>query len=116
MDSKAKTKQVKQIYDIPGIENMLDYVFKFGSYDINDRIKSYTYKKGYPISLTEDLEDVIEICIISDESTILSEEYLKDLITEHNIYFLSMNWYKYILDEDDQYTNYELKKGYYYTS
>lgn len=54
MSSKIKTKQVKEIYQIPGIENMLDYVFTFASYDKYDRIKGYTYKKSYPISFTED--------------------------------------------------------------
>ena len=99
------TTKVKNIYDIPGIEDLIDEVFEFGSYTLSDNIRSYSIQE-------DDL--AVEICIVSDENEILADEILKDLTTQENISYFSMSWYKLEFNELDHLPTSTRLKGYYW--
>jgi hypothetical protein len=85
-------RDVKEIYQIPEIENFLNIEFSFGSYDLDSNIRTY--------SLDNENSYSIEISIISDESTIFDKEQLSDLITQENIQYFSFSTYL-IIDTDE---------------
>ena len=89
-------KLVKNIYDIPGIEELMNEVFEFGSYSLSDNIRSYS------ANIHDIYENqVIEVCIISEENEVLASETLTDLTTQENISYFSMAWYKLEYNELD---------------
>ena len=83
-----ETTQVQEIYQIDGIENLLDYEFSFVFYDFVSNIKTYEYRTQ---------NKIIEVNMICSERIILSHLLLSDLITQENILFFSVNEYEYCL-------------------
>jgi|18_taG_2_1085343.scaffolds.fasta_scaffold77451_2 hypothetical protein len=81
---------VREIRDIPKIENYLDKVFKLALYEVGDRIEIYNLDIGDNMHISIDLH--------SDETVIDGEIELVDLITRENIHYLS---YAVILNETD---------------
>ena len=100
-----ETTQVQEIYQIDGIENLLDYEFSFVFYDFVSNIKTYEYRTQ---------NKIIEVNMICNERIILSHLLLSDLITQENILFFSMNEYEYELNEDNEVVTHELKKSSFY--
>ena len=100
-----ETTQVQEIYQIDGIENLLDYEFSFVFYDFVSNIKTYEYRTQ---------NKIIEVNMICNERIILSHLLLSDLITQENILFFSVNEYEYELNEDNEVTKHELKKSSFY--
>jgi hypothetical protein len=100
-----ETTQVQEIYQIDGIENLLDYEFSFVFYDFVSNIKTYEYRTQIKI---------IEVNMICNERIILSHLLLSDLITQENILFFSVNEYEYELNEDNEVVKHELKKSSFY--
>jgi hypothetical protein len=100
-----ETTQVQEIYQIDGIENLLDYEFSFVFYDFVSNIKTYEYRTQ---------NKIIEVNMICNERIILSHLLLSDLITQENILFFSMNEYEYELNEDNEVVKHELKKSSFY--
>ena len=100
-----ETTQVQEIYQIDGIENLLDYEFSFVFYDFVSNIKTYEYRTQ---------NKIIEVNMICNERIILSHLLLSDLITQENILFFSVNEYEYELDEDNEVVKHELKKSSFY--
>ena len=100
-----ETTQVQQIYQIDGIENLLDYEFSFVFYDFVSNIKTYEYRTQ---------NKIIEVNMICNERIILSHLLLSDLITQDNILFFSVNEYEYELNEDNEVVKHELKKSSFY--
>jgi len=100
-----ETTQVQEIYQIDGIENLLDYEFSFVFYDFVSNIKTYEYRTQ---------NKIIEVNMICNERIILSHLLLSDLITQDNILFFSVNEYEYELDEDNEVVKHELKKSSFY--
>jgi hypothetical protein len=103
-------RDVKEIYQIPEIENFLNIEFSFGSYDLDSNIRTYSLHdfQSYDLdslnsrtfSLDNEKSYSIEISIISDESTIFNKEQLSDLITQENIQYFSFSTYL-IIDTDE---------------
>ncbi len=81
---------VKEIRDIPEIENYLDKVFKLALYEVEDKIEIYNLDIGDNMHISIDLN--------SDETVIDGEIELVNLITRENIHYLS---YTVILNETD---------------
>ena len=81
---------VKEIRDIPEIENYLDKVFKLALYDVRDKVEIYNLDIGDNMHISIDLH--------SNETVIEGEIELIDLITRENIHYLS---YTVILNETD---------------
>jgi|3_EtaG_2_1085321.scaffolds.fasta_scaffold157244_1 hypothetical protein len=100
-----ETTQVQEIYQIDGIENLLDYEFSFVFYDFVSNIKTYEYRTQ---------NKIIEVNMICSERIILSHLLLSDLITQENILFFSVNEYEYELNEDNEVVKHELKKSSFY--
>ena len=100
-----ETTQVQEIYQIDGIENLLDYEFSFVFYDFVSNIKTYEYRTQ---------NKIIEVNMICNERIILSHLLLSDLITQENIQFFSVNEYEYELNEDNEVVKHELKKSSFY--
>jgi hypothetical protein len=100
-----ETTQVQEIYQIDGIENLLDYEFSFVFYDFVSNIKTYEYRTQ---------NKIIEVNMICNERIILSHLLLSDLITQENILFFSVNEYQYELNEDNEVVKHELKKSSFY--
>jgi len=100
-----ETTQVQEIYQIDGIENLLDYEFSFVFYDFVSNIKTYEYRNQ---------NKIIEVNMICSERIILSHLLLSDLITQENILFFSVNEYEYELNEDNEVVKHELKKSSFY--
>ncbi len=100
-----ETTQVQEIYQIDGIENLLDYEFSFVFYDFVSNIKTYEYRTQ---------NKIIEVNMICNERIILSHLLLSDLITQENILFFSVNEYEYELNEDNEVIKHELKKSSFY--
>jgi len=100
-----ETTQVQEIYQIDGIENLLDYEFSFVFYDFVSNIKTYEYRTQ---------NKIIEVNMICNERIILSHLLLSDLITQDNILFFSVNEYEYELNEDNEVIKHELKKSSFY--
>jgi hypothetical protein len=100
-----ETTQVQEIYQIDGIENLLDYEFSFLFYDFVSNIKTYEYRTQ---------NKIIEVNMICNERIILSHLLLSDLITQENILFFSVNEYEYELNEDNEVVKHELKKSSFY--
>ncbi len=100
-----ETKQVQEIYQIDGIEYLLDYEFSFIFYDFVSNIKTYEYRTQNKIT---------EVNMICNERIILSHLLLSDLITQENILFFSVNEYEYELNEDNEVIKHELKKSSFY--
>jgi len=100
-----ETTQVQEIYQIDGIENLLDYEFSFVFYDFVSNIKTYEYRTQ---------NKIIEVNMICNERIILSHLLLSDLITQENILFFSLNNYEYELNEDNEVIRHELKKSSFY--
>ena len=100
-----ETTQVQEIYQIDGIENLLDYEFGFVFYDFVSNIKTYEYRTQ---------NKIIEVNMICNERIILSHLLLSDLITQENILFFSLNEYEYELNEDNEVVKHELKKSSFY--
>ena len=100
-----ETTQVQEIYQIDGIENLLDYEFSFVFYDFVSNIKTYEYRTQ---------NKIIEVNMICNERIILSHLLLSDLITQENILFFSVNDYEYELNEDNEVIKHELKKSSFY--
>jgi hypothetical protein len=100
-----ETTQVQEIYQIDGIENLLDYEFSFVFYDFVSNIKTYEYRTQ---------NKIIEVNMICNERIILSHLLLSDLITQENILFFSVNEYEYELNEDNEVVKHELKKSSFY--
>ena len=100
-----ETTQVHEIYQIDGIENLLDYEFSFVFYDFVSNIKTYEYRTQ---------NKIIEVNMICNERIILSHLLLSDLITQENILFFSLNEYEYELNEDNEVVKHELKKSSFY--
>ena len=100
-----ETKQVQEIYQIDGIEYLLDYEFSFIFYDFVSNIKTYEYRTQNKIT---------EVNMICSERIILSHLLLSDLITQENILFFSVNEYEYELNEDNEVIKHELKKSSFY--
>ena len=100
-----ETTQVQEIYQIDGIENLLDYEFSFVFYDFVSNIKTYEYRTQ---------NKIIEVNMICNERIILSHLLLSDLITQENILFFSLNEYEYELNEDNEVIRHELKKSSFY--
>jgi hypothetical protein len=80
-----ENKDVKEIQDIPNIENYLGYGFKFGTYSKDSEIASYSIENG--------IFD-IEICVISDQNELFSDLF-DNIITQENIQFLSFGIWKH---------------------
>lgn len=100
-----ETTQVQEIYQIDGIENLLDYEFSFVFYDFVSNIKTYEYRTQ---------NKIIEVNMICNERIILSHLLLSDLITQESILFFSVNEYEYELNEDNEVVKHELKKSSFY--
>ena len=100
-----ETTQVHEIYQIDGIENLLDYEFSFVFYDFVSNIKTYEYRTQ---------NKIIEVNMICNERIMLSHLLLSDLITQENILFFSLNEYEYELNEDNEVVKHELKKSSFY--
>ena len=100
-----ETTQVQEIYQIDGIENLLDYEFSFVFYDFVSNIKTYEYRTQ---------NKIMEVNMICNERIILSHLLLSDLITQENILFFSVNEYEYELNEDNEVVKHELKKSSFY--
>jgi len=100
-----ETTQVQEIYQIDGIENLLDYEFSFVFYDFVSNTKTYEYRTQ---------NKIIEVNMICNERIILSHLLLSDLITQENILFFSVNEYEYELNEDNEVVKHELKKSSFY--
>jgi len=81
---------VKEIRDIPEIENYLDKVFKLALYEVEDKIEIYNLDIGDNMHISIDLN--------SDETVIDGEIELVNLITRENIHYFS---YTVILNETD---------------
>ncbi len=77
-----ETKQVQEIYQIDGIEYLLDYEFSFIFYDFVSNIKTYEYRTQNRIT---------EVNMICGERIILSHLLLSDLITQEGNIFFSVN-------------------------
>jgi len=91
-----ETIKVKNIHDIPNIEHLLNESFEFGSYSISDQIRSYKLEKD---------SICIEVCIISNENEILREELLSDLITQQDMFYFDITWYKSWYEMDNLVTD-----------
>ena len=100
-----ETTQVHEIYQVSGIENLLDYEFSFVFYDFVSNIKTYEYRTQ---------NKIIEVNMICNERIMLSHLLLSDLITQENILFFSLNEYEYELNEDNEVVKHELKKSSFY--
>ena len=100
-----ETTQVQEIYQIDGIENLLDYEFSFVFYDFVSNIKTYEYRTQ---------NKIMEVNMICNERIILSHLLLSDLITQESILFFSVNEYEYELNEDNEVVKHELKKSSFY--
>jgi len=85
-----ETYDVREIRDIPNIENYFDKVFNLNLYDRSDNIQVYRL----------DLDDnkSILIDIIEDEKLIEGSSELVDIITRENITFLG---YSIVQNETD---------------
>jgi len=81
---------VREIRDIPEIENYLDKVFKLALYEVGDKIEIYNLDIGDNMHISIDLN--------SNETVIDGEIELVNLITRENIHYLS---YSVILNETD---------------
>jgi hypothetical protein len=110
-----ETTQVQEIYQIDGIENLLDYEFSFVFYDFVSNIKTYEYRtQNKIIEVNMICNEIIEVNMICNERIILSHLLLSDLITQENILFFSVNEYEYELNEDNEVVKHELKKSSFY--
>jgi len=78
-----KTKDVKNILDIPNIENYLEKVFELNLYDVGDKTIIYEYKKRNKHTITID--------VISDEKLIIGKQDLASVIAHYKIVFLHWN-------------------------
>jgi hypothetical protein len=81
---------VREIRDIPKIENYLDKVFKLALYEVGDRVEIYNLDIGSNMHISIDL--------MSDETVIEGEIKLSSLISREDIHYLC---YSVILEETD---------------
>lgn len=77
-------KDVKEIHDIPDIENYLDFWFDLKLYDVGDKTAFYGHY------LTEEKKG-LHLEIISDSSVIEPTETLLELITGDKIFYLEFS-------------------------
>jgi len=78
-------KDVKQILDIPNIENYLRTVFELDLYEVGDRTIIYKVKLPNRHSIVIDLN--------SDETLILGSQDLAEILTHYDISFF--DWKEY---------------------
>ena len=100
-----ETTQVQEIYQIDGIENLLDYEFSFLFYDFVSNIKTYEYRTQ---------NKIIEVNMICNERIILSHLLLSDLITQVRDLETCQKDLEYELNEDNEVVKHELKKSSFY--
>lgn len=75
---------VKEIHDIPSIEDYLDIKFVFNCYSFGDSIRCYTKQFG---------DVAIHIEIISEETEMMDFELLSDLITQKNTHYFALSFW-----------------------
>ena len=68
---------VKEILDIPNIENYLDKTFRLDLYDVGDKTIIYEYE------LENDFRVIVDL--ISDETLIIGSFELADILIEYDI-------------------------------
>ena len=82
-----ETTQVQEIYQIDGIENLLDYEFSFVFYDFVSNIKTYEYRTQ---------NKIIEVNMICNERICFYQSFHS---REHTIFYV--NEYEYEVSEDN---------------
>ena len=75
----SKMKDVRQITDIPEIENYLRFMFRLECYDVGDKTQIYR------CDLSTSSFIIVEL--ISDESLIEGIEELANLVTQENLHY-----------------------------
>lgn len=86
--------KIKNVFDIPNIENSLEERAFFECYDIGDNTQCYCLD-----DIDSDGMDIeVDIVIISDEKMIDSNPTVLSLLTQHNLKYLS--WTHSLLNDN----------------